>query len=336
MKRLLLSRPLTGLITPLSQRTVLNFTGIGNGKQQRFLAMKTKTSGRTRSTSPSDSSTKGATAKRAHSATPKRKSVKSAEPKRRTRSVSAARKEQDAEKKAAKREKEKERRERKKEQENAKKEARALRKMEKRERKAIKKEEEKEKKALRRESLRERRLEKKEAEKVKAQARRLKEKARAKYRKRPPGSPVMPRNPRALFVKEKMSSAAGTTMPEKMKTVAAMYNAMTPEQKKPYEDAAAQDKVRYQKEFAAWREVNPEAPKRPKSGYLYYFSEQHALLKSDPANTGKKGTLNVAKIVGEKWKNLGEAEKKPYLAKAAQDSKRYESEKAAWSRKMGQ
>jgi hypothetical protein len=39
----------------------------------------------------------------------------------------------------------------------------------------------------------------------------------------------------------------------------------------------------------------------------------------------------VGKQLGDKWKNLTEKQKAPYEAKAAQDKKRYEEEKAKYN-----
>ena len=41
-------------------------------------------------------------------------------------------------------------------------------------------------------------------------------------------------------------------------------------------------------------------------------------------------TGQVGKQLGDKWKALSEADRKPYDAKAAADKKRYEEEKAAY------
>lgn len=42
-------------------------------------------------------------------------------------------------------------------------------------------------------------------------------------------------------------------------------------------------------------------------------------------------TGQVGKMLGDKWKALTEAERKPYDAKAAADKKRYEEEKAKYN-----
>jgi hypothetical protein len=39
----------------------------------------------------------------------------------------------------------------------------------------------------------------------------------------------------------------------------------------------------------------------------------------------------VGKVLGERWKALNEKQRTPYEAKAAQDKKRYEDEKASYN-----
>jgi hypothetical protein len=41
-------------------------------------------------------------------------------------------------------------------------------------------------------------------------------------------------------------------------------------------------------------------------------------------------TGQVGKVLGERWKALNEKQRAPYEAKAAQDKKRYEDEKASY------
>lgn len=42
-------------------------------------------------------------------------------------------------------------------------------------------------------------------------------------------------------------------------------------------------------------------------------------------------TGQVGKVLGERWKALNEKQRAPYEAKAAQDKKRYEDEKASYN-----
>jgi len=65
-------------------------------------------------------------------------------------------------------------------------------------------------------------------------------------------------------------------------------------------------------------------PKRAKSAYLYFSMAMRPEVKS--ANPDEKFGA-IAKILGEKWKELSEEDKKPYQALAAKDKERYENDK---------
>ncbi|PBP24700.1 non-histone chromosomal protein 6 [Diplocarpon rosae] len=45
----------------------------------------------------------------------------------------------------------------------------------------------------------------------------------------------------------------------------------------------------------------------------------------------KKKKGQVGKVLGERWKALNDKQRTPYEAKAAQDKKRYEDEKASYN-----
>ncbi|KAL1927345.1 hypothetical protein VTP01DRAFT_3974 [Rhizomucor pusillus] len=69
-------------------------------------------------------------------------------------------------------------------------------------------------------------------------------------------------------------------------------------------------------------------PKRGLSAYMFFSQEQRPKVKEEnpDANFGA-----IGKILGERWKNMTDEEKAPYNAKAEEDKKRYEAEKAAAS-----
>jgi len=71
---------------------------------------------------------------------------------------------------------------------------------------------------------------------------------------------------------------------------------------------------------------DPSAPKRGLSAYMF-FSQEHR--KSVQTENPEAGFGEIGKILGERWKNMSEAEKTPYTKKAAADKQRYENEKAA-------
>ncbi|CAO3618489.1 unnamed protein product [Cunninghamella blakesleeana] len=71
---------------------------------------------------------------------------------------------------------------------------------------------------------------------------------------------------------------------------------------------------------------DPSAPKRGLSAYMFFSQQNRNKVKEEnpDATFGQLG-----KILGEKWKNMSDDEKKPYVKKAEEDKARYEAEKAA-------
>uniref|UniRef100_A0A8C9LJZ3 HMG box domain-containing protein n=1 Tax=Piliocolobus tephrosceles TaxID=591936 RepID=A0A8C9LJZ3_9PRIM len=74
---------------------------------------------------------------------------------------------------------------------------------------------------------------------------------------------------------------------------------------------------------------DPNAPKRPLSGFFLFCSEFHPKMKS--TNPGIS-IGDVAKKLGEMWKNLNDSEKQPYVTKVAKLMK-YEKDVADYKSK---
>ncbi|KAG5457054.1 MAG: high mobility group box domain-containing protein [Olpidium bornovanus] len=72
---------------------------------------------------------------------------------------------------------------------------------------------------------------------------------------------------------------------------------------------------------------DPNAPKRPLSAYMFYTRDQRDLVRKEHPNAtfGEMG-----KILGEKWRNMDDSQKKPYCDMAEDDRVRYEHDKAAY------
>ncbi|KAI8096984.1 high mobility group box domain-containing protein [Halteromyces radiatus] len=70
---------------------------------------------------------------------------------------------------------------------------------------------------------------------------------------------------------------------------------------------------------------DPNAPKRGLSAYMFFSQANRNKVKEEnpDATFGQLG-----KILGEKWKNMTDEEKKPYNQQAEKDKARYEAEKA--------
>jgi hypothetical protein len=76
------------------------------------------------------------------------------------------------------------------------------------------------------------------------------------------------------------------------------------------------------------KKKDPNAPKRGLSAYMFFANEQRENVREEnPGITFGQ----VGKVLGERWKALNDKQRAPYEAKAAQDKKRYEDEKASYN-----
>ncbi|KAJ0254040.1 FACT complex subunit SSRP1 [Hirschfeldia incana] len=71
------------------------------------------------------------------------------------------------------------------------------------------------------------------------------------------------------------------------------------------------------------RKKDPNAPKKAMSGFMYFSQMERDNIKKD--NPGI-GFGDVAKVLGDKWRQMSAEEKEPYEAKAQVDKKRYEDQ----------
>ncbi|THH08839.1 hypothetical protein EW145_g2444 [Phellinidium pouzarii] len=75
---------------------------------------------------------------------------------------------------------------------------------------------------------------------------------------------------------------------------------------------------------------DPNAPKRALSAYMFFSQDWRERIKVENPDAGFG---EVGKLLGAKWKELDEAEKKPYKDLAAHDRTRAEQEKAEYDGK---
>ena len=72
---------------------------------------------------------------------------------------------------------------------------------------------------------------------------------------------------------------------------------------------------------------DPERPKRPTSGYLYFCQDARpAIMKNMSKNNAKLVLGNIAKVLGKDWKALSDDKRKVYEEKSKIDKERYEVE----------
>uniref|UniRef100_A0A8C5V9F8 HMG box domain-containing protein n=1 Tax=Microcebus murinus TaxID=30608 RepID=A0A8C5V9F8_MICMU len=98
------------------------------------------------------------------------------------------------------------------------------------------------------------------------------------------------------------------------------WKTMSGKEKSKFDEMAKADKARYDREMKDYgpakggkKKKDPNAPKRPPSGFFLFCSEFRPKIKS--ANPGIS-IGDVAKKPGEMWHNLSDSEKRPYITKA--------------------
>ncbi|XP_057426994.1 high mobility group B protein 15-like [Lotus japonicus] len=78
------------------------------------------------------------------------------------------------------------------------------------------------------------------------------------------------------------------------------------------------------------RKSDPALPKPNRSGYNFFFAEQHARLK--PLHQGKD--REMSRTIGDLWNKLQESEKTVYQEKAMKDKERYHAEMEDYHEKL--
>jgi high mobility group protein B1 len=77
---------------------------------------------------------------------------------------------------------------------------------------------------------------------------------------------------------------------------------------------------------------DPNQPKRPPTAFFVYLEEFRKTFKQKHPDV--KGVTAVGKACGDKWKEMSEAEKAPYIAKAAQKRAEYDVTMKAYKKKQ--
>jgi len=123
-----------------------------------------------------------------------------------------------------------------------------------------------------------------------------------------------------------------TKIAEFTKEASEKWRALSPENKKPYETAAAKDKARYEDEMAVYKggRVDPNKPKRPATAYFLFLADFRIRMKGK--NIEHKELLKKA---GEEWRTMGADDKEPYEKDALEKSKEYEVAMTEYRRNGG-
>ncbi|KAF6031714.1 hypothetical protein EB796_010008 [Bugula neritina] len=131
---------------------------------------------------------------------------------------------------------------------------------------------------------------------------------------------------------KRTGEADTSNVTEFTKLASTKWKALNEEDRKPWDERAALDKQRYEREMESYhpppgmgggkarRKKDPYAPKRPKSGYLHY-------LEAFRAKHPELGHKEIVSKGAEEWGRLTDEQKVPY-------NKLYETAKEEYNAKM--
>ncbi|BFZ58768.1 hypothetical protein PYCC9005_005833 [Savitreella phatthalungensis] len=77
------------------------------------------------------------------------------------------------------------------------------------------------------------------------------------------------------------------------------------------------------------KEKDPNAPKRPLSSYMLFTQDHREVVKAENPDIAFGA---IGKALGDKWKSMSDAEKKPYEDKAKKAKADYETAKAKYEK----
>lgn len=148
-------------------------------------------------------------------------------------------------------------------------------------------------------------------------------------------------------------SAKGTVVG---KLAGERWKAMTPEQKKPFEEKAGELKKKYEQALEEYKKgggvpgkrrlekkeakkdketkrgkktKDSTKPKKPQSSFWLWLADNRAAIMTE---VGKRDGPSVAKHAGEKWKKVSDATKAPYEKRAQAAKEEHAKAMAEWKK----
>lgn len=146
----------------------------------------------------------------------------------------------------------------------------------------------------------------------------------------------------------------GMTFGQLAKFTSAMYKSLTAEEKARWEEAAVQDKARYENEMSNYvpppgfdptgqlveahvvgggrrfnkKQKDPNAPKRARGSYVFFTLDERPKIMAE--NPEMKFT-ELGHVMGERWRALSPEDKKNYENMANNDKKRFQEEMSVYN-----
>ena len=115
------------------------------------------------------------------------------------------------------------------------------------------------------------------------------------------------------------------------KECAAKWSEMGEEEKRPFVDSAERDRERYKREMAIFKPARDESkPKRPGTAFMLFMVD---FRKEMAGKEPEGGVAALAKLGGERWRNMSDDDKRPYVEKQNTERIRYETAMEEYRRK---
>jgi len=128
------------------------------------------------------------------------------------------------------------------------------------------------------------------------------------------------------------------------KEAAVKWNGMDEETRMPFEERAAADRKRYEKEMTIFKPPrDPNKPKRPSTAYFHFMADFRAKMKGSDIShkdviSGSTALVHsgqeLIRQAGQAWQRLTEEQKKPYLEKQHAQQSEYDKAMEIYRRSL--
>lgn len=145
-----------------------------------------------------------------------------------------------------------------------------------------------------------------------------------------------------LIKKDLLEDGKTVKTTEIAKLVSEAWKKLTPDDRKPWDESAEKDKIRYEAEKALYKgpwkipsnkrkTKDPSAPKRPMSAFLAYSNSRRAGLKRDHP---KSTNADLSRMLSKTWKELPPTDRGVYMAEEREKREKYKVDMAEWREKV--
>lgn len=165
--------------------------------------------------------------------------------------------------------------------------------------------------------------------------------------KKCPDAPKRFRSAYICFLSENLEKAKSNIpndakVTDVMKELANNWRSLPQEEKNYYEIMAQEDKIRYYEELSNYtgpmkipnkrKRQEDGHPKRAMSAFLSFSQEVRCQIRNEFPNLKNS---EVSKLLGERWRQATEEEKKPHIERELREREKYYENMATWREEVG-